>query len=918
MSRGKSPATGSAFVKGGFDELPDRKLEGRSLLSAQYNSDEGVQLTYGGAEAPCRLLSHSFLLAPDGKSLQRAEGISLLDAFKAVKSNQDDDSEIVGGVKLGLFTGVFVRCLLNIWGVLMFLRLAWIVAYAGISYSLLIVICCGCVSLPTASSLSAICTNGEVKGGGLYFLISRSLGPDYGGTIGVMYSLATAAVVALHLLGFAEIVKAELLRDPIFGDGSWDPQMIALISLVALAAIVVCGGLAVAAKTQLLLLVLLCAALLSSVAGSFQPPQESLGFTGWTKDTFRENLNPEWKEQSFMTLFGIFFPAATGIMAGANISGDLINPTKDIPRGTFLAVVVALGVYIMLIVVVGCTCRRDCGADCGLFDYSIMVETALVSELIIAGTIAAGLSSALAAFDGAPRVLNAVSQDYIFAPLAFFAKDPPNKEPYRGYALVFIIAASVSMTGRLNTIAPFITLVFLISYAMVNYACFAAEHSRAPGWRPSFKYYNKWLSLACSILCIILMFAISWPVSIGVVACAYSLYYYVKYYTMPTMGIDWGCANEAREYVDAIRFNYHLELIHAHQSQEHVKTYRPSLLVLPKDINSEHSTLLYRFARKLTAASKGILVVGNVLEGKWEDKVGELPQHLHSKILLNQQPPIKGFVSTVIAPDKTAGFRILMHTSGVGWVRPNTVLLKLDNFPKYQKGSESQFEPAQLIQTIQDARKSVLDVVLVRNVSAAMLPGQSRDYNNKLSAKASKKASRRGRPGRIDVWWLENDGGLTLLLPLLLSKKTNGGWKNTTLRVLTLTTSPDATDTELAEEMALLKENLTRFRVDATVQVLKKPSTSKAVRTVPSLWQSLNLPAECSDFDQTAQEFSLLGDLVRQWSGDADLVCMTLPIPPQVVHPLRYLGWLDVATRRSPPLPLMFIRGSRQVLTAST
>ena len=69
---------------------------------------------------------------------------------------------------------------------------------------------------------------------------------------------------------------------------------------------------------QLLLLFLLVASLITFAGGTFYPigPDEP-GFTGWSWTTFEGNMAARWGDQSFMSLFGIFFPAATGIMAGS-------------------------------------------------------------------------------------------------------------------------------------------------------------------------------------------------------------------------------------------------------------------------------------------------------------------------------------------------------------------------------------------------------------------------------------------------------------------------------------------------------------------------------------------------------------------------------------------------------------------------
>lgn len=90
-----------------------------------------------------------------------------------------------------------IRCLLNIWGVILFIRISWVVAHAGIGCSFLIVVLASVVTTITSLSMSAICTNGEVKGGGTYYMISRSLGPEFGGSIGVIFAVANAVAIAM-------------------------------------------------------------------------------------------------------------------------------------------------------------------------------------------------------------------------------------------------------------------------------------------------------------------------------------------------------------------------------------------------------------------------------------------------------------------------------------------------------------------------------------------------------------------------------------------------------------------------------------------------------------------------------------------------------------------------------------------------
>ena len=113
-------------------------------------------------------------------------------------------------IKLGWIVGVMVPCLLNIWGVMLFLRLSWVVSQSGIWQTLVIIGISAIVCVITTLSLSAISTNGEVKGGGVYFIISRSLGPEFGASVGVVFAFANAVAASMNTIGFCDSLN-ELL-----------------------------------------------------------------------------------------------------------------------------------------------------------------------------------------------------------------------------------------------------------------------------------------------------------------------------------------------------------------------------------------------------------------------------------------------------------------------------------------------------------------------------------------------------------------------------------------------------------------------------------------------------------------------------------------------------------------------------------
>lgn len=182
---------------------------------------------------------------------------------------------------------------------------------------------------------------------------------------------------------------------------------------------------------------------------------------------FRTNFFPDYrldkstgKNHDFFSVFSIFFPAATGILAGANISGDLTDPQKSIPKGTLLAILLTTLSYLGMAVMAGAVMARDATGDVehlldGTFlnceahnctfglqhSFQVIELVSAFGPLIYAGCFAATLSSALASLVSAPKVFQALCKDELYPKIKWFAKGfGKNNEPVRGYVLTFIIA----------------------------------------------------------------------------------------------------------------------------------------------------------------------------------------------------------------------------------------------------------------------------------------------------------------------------------------------------------------------------------------------------------------------------------------------------------------------------------------------
>lgn len=957
--------------------------------------------------------------------------------------------EMEGQVKFGWIQGVLVRNLLNIWGVMLFLRLSWVVGQAGIGQGLLIIICASVVTTLTSLSMAAISTNGIIKGGGTYYMISRSLGPEFGGSIGLIFSLANAVACAMYVVGFCESLVGLLsYHGATMVDGSLnDMRIIGVITIMLLLCIVVIG-MEWEAKAQLVLLVILLVAIVDFMIGTFIGPQndESVakGFLGYDASLIQENFNSDYRvsegmQQNFFSVFSVFFPAATGILAGANISGDLKDPEGAIPKGTLLSILITSISYLLMAFMAGACVARDATGNVedlinGTFrnctdkkcewglqnSFTVMELVSGFGPLIYAGCFAATLSSALASLVSAPKVFQALCKDQLYPYITWFGRGyGKNNEPVRGYVLTFFIAVGFILVGELNAIAPLISNFFLAAYALINFSTFHASLAKPIGWRPKFRYYNMWLSLLGAILCVGVMFLISWWTALITLACVLALYLIVSY-RRPE--VNWGSSTQAQTYKNAL-----LSVQQLNNVEEHVKNYRPQILVLSG--MPSHRPPLIDFAYLMTK-NLSLLMCGHIIQDALSQRVRNvLTYKAHSWLRSHK---IKAFYTHIDEVKFEEGAKALLQSSGVGKLRPNILLmgykadwkecdrnelvmyfnvihkaldmyiavailrlqggldyskvvadeedlLKMANGVNSEKNvsiarqnsQESLPRNQSFPQISQASSASDLSVPptpnlkkakvntnpdATNNVDSAVVTIDHADENkNKAESLREKKKreskadlyrgadgntlpkdvlnnltqfQRNQKKGTIDVWWLYDDGGLTLLLPYIISTRRN--WSACKLRVFALANKKS----ELEFEQRSMASLLAKFRIDYSdlkviPDITKRPKES-TIAFFEDLISSFRLPdnQECDSEDGisiTEAELIAMTDktnrhlrlreLAMENSLDANLVVMTLPMPRKnVVSAALYMAWLEVLTRDMPPF--LLVRGNQtSVLT---
>ncbi|XP_046634387.1 bumetanide-sensitive sodium-(potassium)-chloride cotransporter-like isoform X2 [Daphnia pulicaria] len=950
-----------------------------------------------------------------------------------VYEQKDDNSEVeivAAGFKFGWVQGVLIRCLLNIWGVMLFLRLSWVVGQAGILQAILIVLLATAVTIFTSLSMSAISTNGQIKGGGTYYMISRSLGPEFGGAIGIIFALANSMGIALHTVGFCEALS-DMLKEyfdiEIVDGGLNDIRIIGSITLVVLGAIVAIG-MEWEAKAQLLFMGILIVALANFIVGSIMGPttddELSKGFIGYNLEIITTNFEPDYRvtnglEQSFFTVFAIFFPAATGILAGANISGDLRNPSEAIPKGTILAIITTSFSYILFAIIAGATTLRDATGDPANYtvngtvseymktcenetcewglqnSYQVMTLVSAFGPLNYAGCFAATLSSALACFVSAPKIFQALCNDKIFPYLHFFGKGyGKNQEPLRAYALAFAIALACILIAELNTIAPLITNCFLASYSLINLSTFHVDLLKPVGWRPTFRYYNKWLSLLGFGLSVAAMFLCSWPTALVTSALVVTFFFIVRY---RKPDVNWGSSTQVQVYKAALSSVQQFSTI-----EEHIKTYTPQILVMTGLPNMRPSLVDFAY---LFCKNNSLMICGDILKERQSHK--QRTERTQKSLHWLRAHKTKSFYSLMDNISFPNGVGAMLQATGVGKMKPNILLIGYQSKWKTSQNSEideyftaintalemhiavtilrveegldytgiiRDFDIKDLVKekpikegidnpTFENSRESddtatfpTFDTAESIESQGSEIKGETKFPSPTESAADKKKRMKKSRivfkdpqgnelpdevqnnicrfrmkqkRGTIDVWWLYDDGGLSMLLPHILTTRSN--WAKSKLRVFCLA---DDNEEQLTKQksMRLLLE---KFRIPVSDVVVihdmthppskqtkiwfdnltsefvrKDDDPSNADSNIPVIKESELLAQKHKTFN-----FMRLRELLLQNSLEANLVVMTLPISQKgIVSGPLYMCWLETLTASMPPF--LLVRGNHtSVLT---
>lgn len=552
-----------------------------------------------------------------------------------------------GPTKFGTFQGVFTPALLTILGVIMYLREGWVVGNAGLLGAMGIIGLACIITLFTALSMSSITTNIRIGAGGAFSIIAKSLGLEAGGAIGIPLYFSQALAVAMYVFGFREgwnwifPEHHHLLVD-------------ALTFLLVFLIVNISTDFAF--KIQYFIMAIIFGSIISIVGGLFI---HDLNYNFDWFGTYAGSPEDNFSGSNFWLVFAVYFPAVTGIMAGANMSGELKDPRINIPVGTLAAVLLSLVIYMGLAVVLALLATPQELVS----NYTILIDKAVWSPIVVAGLLGATLSSALSSLVGAPRILQALGQNQILFFNDKLTKLDKKGEPRVALMITVVIVTVALLMRDLNAIAPLITMFFMITYAMINVVVLVEQSLGQISFRPTLRVPII-VPLLGTLGCFFVMFIIN-PVfgliSIGIVV---GVYVFLVKRNLKTIHGDTrsGMFNSLAEWAAKV-------VNKLPDAPE--RTWQPNLLLPAKDTNDIMRS--YRMIYSVVNPKGSIKILGftTSLEG---DKLNVRLQELAAYF---QEQDISARAATVESETYLAGVLTGMQSLKAAFFRPNILFLSL-------------------------------------------------------------------------------------------------------------------------------------------------------------------------------------------------------------------------------------------------
>jgi solute carrier family 12 (sodium/potassium/chloride transporter), member 2 len=647
----------------------------------------------------------------------------------------------------GTFGGVFVPTLLTILGVILYLRLGWVVGNAGLGGAVVIIVLALLISASTGLSLSSVTTNIRIGAGGAYSIISRSLGIEVAGSIGIPLFLAQAFAVAMYVFGFR---TGWQILFPTHPDIAVDFGMFAVVLVIALISA------RLAFRVQFVILALFVGALASVAATVFTLPlDEPIQVIG----DFPGAPETGFAGVGFWTVFAIFFPAVTGIMAGANMSGELADPRRSIPRGTMAAIGVSAVVYLSL----AAWFSRVAPTEELVSNYTVMIDRAAWSPTVLAGLLGSTCSAALSSLVGASRILHALASHKALPGAEPLATTTVKGEPRNAVLVTAAVAVGALLLRDLNAVAPLITMFFLITYAMVNGVVLLEQGLGLVSFRPLLRI-PRGVALVGAVGSIFVMFVINPVFSLLALAVVGAFYTYL---TRRRLAAPYGDMRSSL-FVAVAEWAVK-KAMRVGGSRE--RAWKPNLLVPVEDVHELRGT--FRLVHDIASPKGSLTIMGLASPSEHERLASSLveaaEQFRDEEVFATE---------TVVETDGFAdGFVAGMGALRGAFFKPNTVFL-----PIPPDGTDA------------PERRIVIE--------------RARDYDLGTILFADHPRAGLGRRQLINVWvrnasWEKGHAVAELDMLLLLAYKLQRNWDGR-VRLLTVVESMDEKPAATAELLRLV------------------------------------------------------------------------------------------------------------------
>ncbi|CAF3975806.1 unnamed protein product [Rotaria sp. Silwood2] len=625
------------------------------------------------------------------QTLNQSHNTSIID------KNGDDMEMLQNNSKRTLRTisGVFCPIALSMFAISIFMRIGFVLAHAGVLQTLLQLSLCFIILFSTLLSVCALATNGAIEGGGVYHMISRALGPEFGGAIGLLFFFANvicngqsvAALVEALVESFGPGSKANIFHETHW----WRFLYGTLINLVSLVTCLL--GSSLFSVAAFFIFILVCFVYLMVVLSFFiRGPHSVLipkvntyaynneallynktdllygQYTSFSSATLRENLFANYtidyttgNTMNFATVFGVLFSSITGLLAGANMSGELQRPSRSIPSGSVSAILFVFFIFTTETLLMAATTDRYTLLN----NYLFLQDINIWQPFVIIGIIAAVFSACLSGLIGASRILEALSIDEIFGSILHWVRVGTTRRgnPMAAVFFTFILVELTLLIGSMNKIARIVTIFFLLAYFAVNLSCLALDLASAPNFRPTFKYFSWHTALIGAIGSITMCFIVSAEFASIAIGTLIGLIAMLHLRDFPRA--SWGSISQALIFHQVRKY-----LLLLDPRKEHVKFWRPQMLLLVS--NPRSSINLIDFVNDMKKG--GLFILGHVKMDRTNNNLNDIcSQEYQYWVSLIDHMKIKAFVDMTSAPTIRDGAIQLMRLSG--GLRPNTVIL---------------------------------------------------------------------------------------------------------------------------------------------------------------------------------------------------------------------------------------------------